>query len=68
MIDPDIENIKFNPIEDADAAFREKLADAWEIPGFTIDCDPEEAERAGVFIEDALSESEAIESAHEDAA
>ena len=40
----------------------EKLADA-ETPGFLAEFDPEEAELAGAFREDALSEEDAIESA-----
>jgi hypothetical protein len=45
-----------------DAAVREKLADA-ETPGYQAEFDPEEAERAGAFVEDALTEEDAIESA-----
>lgn len=45
-----------------DAALREKLADA-ETPGYQAEFDPEEAERAGAFVEDALTEEDAIESA-----
>ena len=40
----------------------EKLADA-ETPGFLAEFDPEEAELAGAFQEDALTEEDAIESA-----
>lgn len=39
----------------------EKLLDA-ETPGFEVSMDPDEAERAGAFSEDALSEAEAKES------
>lgn len=48
------------PIEDvnADAIIRQKLIDA-EIPGAVIEFDPEEADRAGAFVEDALSEEDA---------
>ena len=35
-----------------------KLADA-EIPGAVVEFDPEEAERAGAFVEDAMSEADA---------
>lgn len=45
----------------AAAALREKLADA-ATPGYQAEFDPEEAERAGAFVEDALSEQDAIES------
>ena len=37
-----------------------KLADA-EIPGAVVEFDPEEAERAGAFVEDAMSEDDARE-------
>mgnify|MGYP001445109932 CR=1 FL=1 len=40
---------------------QEKLLDA-EIPGFQAEFDPLEAERLGAFIEDALSEQDALES------
>lgn len=43
-------------------AVGEKLADAM-IPGYQAEFDPEEAEAAGAFFEDALSEEEALESA-----
>jgi len=48
------------PVEDvnADAIIRQKLIDA-EIPGAVIEFDPEEADRAGAFVEDALSEEDA---------
>jgi hypothetical protein len=41
---------------------REKLIDA-QTPGYQVECDPEEAAVAGAFIEDALSELDAAESA-----
>jgi hypothetical protein len=37
-----------------------KLADA-ETPGAVVEFDPEEAERAGAFVEDAMSEADARE-------
>jgi len=40
---------------------QEKLLDA-EIPGFQAEFDPLEAERLGAFMEDALSEEDALES------
>ena len=46
---------------DADAALNEKLSDAMT-PGFEAEFDPEEAERAGAFHEDALSEADALDS------
>jgi hypothetical protein len=42
-------------------ALREKLNDA-ATPGYQAEFDPEEAERAGAFVEDALSEQDAAES------
>ena len=40
---------------------REKLMDAMT-PGFQAEFDPDEAEQAGAFIEDALSEEDAMAS------
>lgn len=45
----------------AAAALTEKLADA-QTPGYQAEFDPDEAERAGAFAEDALSEQDAAES------
>ena len=42
-------------------ALREKLLDA-QTPGYQAEFDPEEAERAGAFVEDALSEDDAVAS------
>ena len=69
MKDPTIPSNLSNPIDDttfddqanADAAFFEKLADA-QIPGYQAEFDPDEAERAGAFVEDAMSEQDALES------
>ncbi len=41
---------------------KEKLADAWAVPGYEAEFDPEEAELAGAFVEDAISEAEALNS------
>ena len=52
-------------IDDAATAaegVHEKLTDAMT-PGYQAEFDPEEAERAGAFVEDALSEQDATESA-----
>jgi len=46
---------------DASEALNEKLRDE-QIPGFQVEFDPEEAENAGAFEEDALSEADALES------
>ncbi|MGV7209328.1 hypothetical protein ACLB1G_15895 [Oxalobacteraceae bacterium A2-2] len=43
---------------------KEKLADA-ELPGFQAEFDPAEAEAAGAFREDALSEADALDSAYD---
>jgi hypothetical protein len=53
-----------NPLDEGgseDAALLEKLADAL-IPGFQAEFDPDEAEQAGAFQEDALSEQDALDS------
>lgn len=42
-------------------ALREKLIDA-QTPGYQAEFDPDEADRAGAFAEDALSESDALAS------
>jgi hypothetical protein len=39
----------------------DKLIDA-EVPGYQAEFDPDEAELAGAFVEDALSELDALES------
>ena len=50
------------PLKDViQAAIKEKLLDAMT-PGFQAEFDPEEAELAGAFTEDALSEEEALAS------
>jgi len=56
-----IPDILFDAKKDATEALLEKLADA-STPGYQVEFDPEEAERAGSFIEDALSEEDAMES------
>ena len=48
--------------DNADAALREKLLDAL-VPGFAAEFDPDEAQRAGAFAEDALCEADAADSA-----
>lgn len=48
--------------DDANSALREKLLDAL-VPGFAAEFDPDEAQRAGAFAEDALSEADAADSA-----
>ena len=45
----------------AAGALREKLLDAMT-PGYQAEFDPDEAEQAGAFVEDALSEQDATES------
>ena len=46
----------------AAAVLMEKLSDAERSPGFEVEFDPEEAEQAGAFEEDALSAADALES------
>ncbi len=55
------EGIRFDAAVNAAEALREKLIDALT-PGYQVEFDPEEAERAGAFVEDALSEQAAAES------
>ena len=45
----------------AAAALRDKLTDLL-IPGYSVEFDPDEAEQAGAFQEDALSEQDAADS------
>ena len=45
----------------SEAVIREKLMDAMT-PGFQAEFDPDEAEQAGAFFEDALSEEDAMAS------
>ena len=42
----------------------DKLHDA-QTPGYHAEFDPEEAESAGAFVEDALSEEDALDSVHD---
>ncbi len=44
----------------ADVVLREKLVDM-TTPGYQVEFDPEEAERVGAFVEDALSEEDAAD-------
>ena len=55
-------DVSFDAGSDAAEALREKLSDM-ETPGFVVEFDPEEADLAGAFIEDAMSEVDARESA-----
>ena len=48
-------------VGDAVDILAEKLTDAM-VPGAIVEFDPEEAEMAGAFVEDALSEADALES------
>lgn len=52
----------FNGKADADDALREKLTDALT-PGYQVEFDPDEADQVGAFVEEALSEQDAMESA-----
>jgi hypothetical protein len=56
------DEMSFDDEANAVAALREKLADA-ETPGFQAEFDPDEAARAGAFVEDALSETDALDTA-----
>jgi hypothetical protein len=48
-------------LDDGTASAVEKLDDALN-PGYQAEFDPDEAEQAGAFVEDALSERDAAES------
>ena len=61
----DLEDIKFDSAQEETIAFLEKMTDASEFPFIGIECDPQEAERAGAFSEDALSEADVFASAFE---
>jgi hypothetical protein len=50
----------FNDQANSAEVLQEKLADA-EIPGAQIEFDPDEAEKVGAFVEDALSEHDTVE-------
>ena len=50
-----------NPETSSEAVIREKLNDAMT-PGFQAEFDPDEADQAGAFFEDALSEEDALAS------
>lgn len=56
-----LETLRFDDALSAAEALHEKLSDAL-LPGYRVEFDPEEAERAGAFVEDALSELDAAES------
>lgn len=47
------------PVDD-EAIVREKMIDAMT-PGYQVEFDPDEAECAGAFVEDALSEQDALD-------
>jgi hypothetical protein len=57
----DNENDRLSGLEGARDALTEKLVDAMT-PGLMVECSPLEADRAGAFHEDAMSESDAMES------
>jgi hypothetical protein len=62
--DNSIQKINPNASDDyanADEILNDKLTDAMT-PGFAPEFDPDEAERAGAFEEDALSEADALDS------
>ena len=56
MMNTDTENLN-----ETDIALQ-KLADS-NIPGFIVDVDPDEADLLGAFVEDALTEQDALEGA-----
>lgn len=46
----------------AEDALIDKLSDAESTPGLKVEFDPDEAEKAGAFEEDAVSEDDALDS------
>jgi hypothetical protein len=58
------ESIFFDEYAPGSNALKSKLDDA-STPGFQAEFDPNEAEVAGAFTEDALSESDALDSTHD---
>ena len=69
MDQPDAKIIPFDPPIGIDAladvdTVNEKLHDALT-PGYQAEFDPEEADAAGAFFEDALSEADALASTHD---
>jgi hypothetical protein len=52
------------PVSAEYESIHEKFADAMT-PGFQAEFDPAEAEAAGAFVEDALTEADALDSAHD---
>ena len=56
-----LEPLVIDESAEADSVLREKLLDA-QTPGYQVEFDPDEAERAGAFVENALSEQDAVES------
>lgn len=54
------EFLLFDDETNAAEVLQDKLADA-EIPGAQIEFDPDEAEKLGAFVEDALSEEDALD-------
>ena len=64
IAEQDEPQLVLSPVDAATAIreiVEEKLADA-QTPGFQAEFDPDEAELAGAFVEDALSEQDAAES------
>jgi hypothetical protein len=53
--------MKENVKDETEAIIRAKFLDA-ETPGFQAEFDPDEADKAGAFVEDALTETEALDS------
>lgn len=52
------------PTKEETSVLLQKLEDA-ETPGFTAEFDPDEAEEAGAFAEEALTEEDAAESSND---
>jgi hypothetical protein len=57
-----IEKNSINDDISVEDALIEKLSDAESTPGLEVEFDPDEAEKAGAFEEDAISEDDALDS------
>jgi hypothetical protein len=55
-------SISIDGVDSDSSTLIEKLSDAETTPGFEAEFDPEEADKAGAFEEDAISEQDALES------
>lgn len=62
----DFEAVVFDDEANAKEAIKEKLTDL-NVPGYQAEFDPIEADLLGAFVEDAMSEDDALESSSDSA-